>query len=88
MTFKEFYKGNLRGWYREDELPTDVRENLFQLLEKEDRHIGIIVYHSHVLDDGNLRFEGMKVGYYWRTLKPVLTLEPWRWFWRAKRVEY
>lgn len=88
MTFKEYYKANKKGWYREEELPQDVREDLFELLEAEDNHIGIIVYHSHIRNGKNLRFEGMKIGYYWRTIKPVLTMEPWRWFWRAKKIEY
>ena len=88
MTFKEFYFTRGKGWYRVEELPEDVREDLFKLLEAEDKRIGIIVYHSHNLVGKALHFEGMKIGYYWRTFKPCLQMEPWRWFWRLKKVEY
>jgi len=87
MTFKEYCKTHKLGWYRPEDLPEDVREDLFQLVEQDDRHIGFVIYPSHVRENGHLVFKGIKVGYYWRTIKPVLTVEPWHWFWRIKKVE-
>ena len=88
MTFKEFYFTRGKGWYRIEELPEDVRKDLFELLEAEDKRIGIVVYHSHVSENNDIHFEGMKIGYYWRTFKPCLQMEPWNWFWRLKKITY
>lgn len=86
MTFKEFCKTHKLGWYRVEELPEDVKKDLSELLENDDKHIGFTIYQSHITDDnGNIHFQGMKIGYYWRTIKPMTNLEPWNWFWRIKR---
>jgi len=88
MTFKEYYKTHKLGWYRPEGLPEDVREDLYRLLEDNSRHIGLVIYHSHVRKEDHIVFEGMKIGYYWRTIKPMLGLEPWRWFWRIKKIDH
>lgn len=88
MTFKEYCKTHTLGWYRPEELPEDVREDLYRLLENNNRHIGFVIYHSHVRKEDHIVFEGMKIGYYWRTIKPMLSLEPWHWFWRIKKIDH
>jgi len=84
MTFAEFYKNSKLGFLTEHQLPDDVKEDLMMHLEKNDGTIGVYVYHSHVLnaETHKIEFGGMEMGYYLRTWKPVLSLEPHKWFWR------
>jgi len=86
MTFKEYSKIRNLGWYRLENLPKDVQEDLLRLIEQNDRHIGFIIYHSHMRENDQLVFKGLKIGYYWRTIKPSFRQR--NWFWRAKRIEY
>ena len=88
MTFKEYCKTHKLGWYRPEDLPEDVHEDLLKLLEVEDKRIGIMLYHSHTREGNNLHFNGIKIGYYWRTFQPCLQMGPWNWFWRLKKVQY
>lgn len=88
MTFKEYCKTHTLNWYRPEGLPEDVREDLYRLLENNSRHIGFVIYHSHTRKEDRVAFEGMKIGYYWRTIKPMLSLKPWHWFWRIKKIDY
>ena len=68
MTFIEYYKARSIGWYRIEELPEDVKQDLWERLENGDKQIGYLIYHSH---GGNpCTFQGMKIGYYVRSKNP------------------
>ena len=84
MTFAEFYKKSKQGFVMEKQLPADVKEDLMKHLAKNDGTIGVYVYHNHVLNEetNTIEFEGMKMGYYLRTWKPILRIEMHKWFWR------
>lgn len=68
MTFIEYYKNNLHRWYTMEELPEDVKADLWERLKNYDKQIGCIVYHSHL--GIPIEFRGMKVGYYVRSKNP------------------
>lgn len=68
MTFIEYYKTHSHGWYRMEELPEDVRADLWERLKNYDKQIGCMVYHSHL--GIPIEFKGMKVGYYVRSKNP------------------
>ena len=79
MTFLQYDRHSRKGWHIWEELPEDVKADLFKRLEKGDRRIGVYVYHSHGFDG---KFLGIKCGYYVRTLAPQMYAKDK--FWKAK----
>ena len=74
MGFIEFYKKKCKyhRWWTEEELPEDVKKDLWKLLENDDKRIGFAVLHNHRLnpETNELEFKGMVVGYYVRSWHP------------------
>lgn len=81
MNFFQFNRYCKKGWYTLEELPKDVKIDLYKRLEKNDRRIGLMIYHSH---DGKGQFRGMRVGYYVRTLVPQMYAKDK--MWKARRM--
>lgn len=79
--FIEMYKKRWRNhtFFFKEELSDECWKDVEKLCQKNDPRIGFYVYHSHIIKDGELRFDGMKVAYYVRT--PLHK-------WRHKKIHY
>ena len=74
MGFIEFYNQNKkkRSFWSSDCLPDDVRKDLFNLLENDDKRIGFIIFHVYVIQkNGSRECDGMDIGYYVRSWHPT-----------------
>ncbi len=97
MGFIEYYKahrkhGNKMFW-TEGELPEEVKADLWELLEKNDKRIGFYVYDSYVWDaeHSRMKLDGMKVAYYVRSWHPHIITNDFNIpcgirFWNMRRV--
>lgn len=76
MEFKElkkWYKRKGLGFYFVEQLQAtrpDVLEAFEKELKENTGRVGCFVYHSHIQTDNELKFEGMKIGYYVRSKNP------------------
>ena len=76
MNFKElkkWYKFMDLGFHQKERLAVtrpDVLEAFENELAKNTGRVGCYVYHSHVLVNDKLEFDGMKIGYYIRSKNP------------------
>lgn len=66
--FIDFYKRKHKHhqFFFLEEIPKECWEDFRKLCEKDDPRLGYYIYHSHVVKDGKLQFDGMKVAYYIR----------------------
>lgn len=84
MNFKElkkWYKKKGLGFYSVEQLRTsrpDVLEAFEKELKENTGRVGCFVYHSHIQTNYEVKFNGMKVGYYIRSKNPFS--------WRFKRT--
>ena len=85
MNFKElkkWYKKANIGFYFAEELRTtypDILKAFETELENNTGRVGCYVCHSHTIENGELVFKGMQIGYYVRSKNPFS--------WRFKRVQ-
>ena len=75
MKFKElkkWCKNRGLGFYMKEQLSTrpDVLEAFERELAQNTGRVGCYVYHVHTMVDNELKFDGMKVGYYIRSKNP------------------
>ena len=95
MGFIEYYKlrGKNHKLFRLEELPDDVRQDLFNLIGNYDKRIGFYVGYSHKWNDERTEiiFDGMLIYYYVRSFVPDIIFNDYGFpcglrFWRMKKV--
>lgn len=84
MNFKElkrWYENAGMGFHFVEQLRT-TRPDVLEAFERElgcnTGRVGCYVYHSHMVENGELVFKGMKIGYYVRSKNPFS--------WKSKKV--
>lgn len=84
MSFKElkrWYKNTDRGFHFVEQLRItrpDVLEAFERELANNTGRVGCYVYHCHTIENGEMVFKGMKIGYYVRSKNPFS--------WKSKRT--
>lgn len=75
--FIKWFKSQKCGFVVEKQIPEHIKPSLYDYLEHSNR-VGVYVYHSHIMKNNSLVFDGMTIGYY------VRGKNPFKWnFWRT-----
>lgn len=69
MDFIKWFKNTGLGWVMESQIPQEVRASFLEYLENT-KKIGVYIFHSHHLENGEIKFKGMSIGYYVRGKNP------------------
>lgn len=67
--FVEWFKRTGLGFVMEQQVPSDVMPSLMDYLANTNK-IGVYVFHSHIKVGDEMRFGGMRLGYYVRSKNP------------------
>lgn len=95
MGFIEYYKAHSKNhkMFTLNELPEDVKQDLFNLINNYDKRIGFYVYHNQAWNDEHTKIEvkSMEIAYYVRFYLPDIMYNDWgipcgARFWRMGKV--